>query len=412
MLKKKLLITVGAGASLDFGLPSVAAVDALLDACASGIYPLADDPTSNLYRHCREAIQAYYDRAPRPMLKRWANFEEVLYQLNLLVPYCSDPEHVHGSNALLVPEPLPDVLEFGRTRKPVDGNVLRNLIARLMDALVDHFIEACATVAIDKSAEIAALRSFLQALGEEFDVGIITLNYDNVLAQAWPGLYTGFDLATGIFDPLSVFSRSPWGFLYHLHGSIHFAMTGSLRDMHGITWAMTPAKGHAVYASGRNTQDSMEGTGYPTSVIVAGYGKTQQILRQPFRTYFAQVNRLIHEADSLLFLGYGFGDLHLNSAFSEVRDRRRPTVVVDWAKDDQDPLPFRHDAWAYQLFKSLPTDAYRMSPPGHSGTACIGEIKAANEVEVSNDPDYPLAVWYNGLLAACRHPATIMTHLR
>jgi hypothetical protein len=98
----------------------------------------------------------------------------------------------------------------------------------------------------------------------------------------------------------------------------------------------------------------MEGISYPTSPIVAGYGKTQQILRQPFRTYFAQVSRLVHEADSLLFLGYGFSDLHLNVAFSEVRDRHRPVVVVDWAADDQDPLQFRHDSWSYNLFKTLP----------------------------------------------------------
>jgi len=115
----------------------------------------------------------------------------------------------------------------------------------------------------------------------------------------------------------------------------------------------------------------MEGTAYPTSTIVAGYGKTQQIVRQPFRTYFAQVNRLIQEADSLLFVGYGFGDLHLNAAFSEVRDRRRATVVVDWADDCQDPLPFRSDSWTYNLFKTLPANAHRMSKPGHTAPASI-----------------------------------------
>ncbi len=150
----------------------------------------------------------------------------------------------------------------------------------------------------------------------------------------------------------------------------------------------------------------------PNSPFVAGYGKTQQILRQPFRTYFAQVNRLVHEADSLLFLGYGFGDLHLNALFSEVRGRRRPAVVVDWAKDDQDPLPFRHDNWTYNLFKTLPASAGRMSQAGHTAAACIADLKVADELEISNDPRYPLAVWYNGLLAACRQPQKILAQLR
>jgi len=410
-MKKKLLITVGAGASVDFGLPSVTQLDTVLDACAMGLYPLSSDPASNLYRHCRDAIQTYYGKAPKPALRKWVNFEEVLYQLNLLVPYHSDPDHMHGSNALLTPVSLPDVLEFGRTAKPVDGNVLRNLTNTLMDELIDHFIDACATAAVQKSAQIVQLGDFLKALRDEFDVGIITLNYDNLFTQACPDLYTGFDAATGVFEPLLVLRRSAWDFIYHLHGSIHYAMTGTHHDMHGITWEQTPTKGHSVHAVGRNSQDSMEGTAYPTSTIVAGYGKTQQILRQPFRTYFAQVNRLIHEADSLLFLGYGFGDLHLNAAFSEVRDRRRPTVVVDWASNGQDPLPFRRDAWTYNLFKTLPGNAHSMSKPGHKAPASIDKLKAANEVEASNDPSYPLAVWYNGLLAACQNLSKIRSHL-
>ena len=407
-MKKKLLITVGAGASIDFGLPSVKDVDALFDACAGRLFPLASDPTSNLYRYCREAIESYYGTASKPALRKWENFEEVLYQINLLVPFHSDPIRKHGANALLASKLLPEVLAFDGKPSIVDGNMLRHMGSSLIDALVDCFIDACAGLVANKATEIAELREFLATLSEDFDIGIVTLNYDNVFTQACPELYTGFDLVSGIFEPLSVLRRDDWNFIYHLHGSIHFSMTGYGHDMHGITWATTPAKGHDVHSSGRNDQDSMEGVAYPTSTIVAGYGKMQQILRQPFRTYYAQVNRLVHEADSLLFLGYGFGDLHLNAAFSDASDRYRPVVVVDWAQDDQDPLPFRNDSWSYQLFKTLPSNAGRMSKPGHRAAASIDELKADNEVEASNDPDYPLAVWYNGLLSACQHSNKIV----
>lgn len=120
----------------------------------------------------------------------------------------------------------------------------------------------------------------------------------------------------------------------------------------------------------------------------------------------------MHEADSLLFLGYGFGDQHLNAVFSEARDRRRPVVVVDWAKDDQDPLQFRRDTWSYQLFKMLPGNAHSMGEPGSGVPVSIGNLKAANEVEASNDPGYPLAVWYNGMLATCQYSNKILSHLR
>lgn len=412
MKRKKLLITVGAGASVDFGLPSVSAVNTLLDDCAGKLYPLADNNGSNLYRHCREAIDTYYAGTPEQGLRKFVNFEEVLYQLNVLASYLSDDLRQHGSNALLAARPLPEVLEFNRTRKAVDGQVLRSLTHQLTDTVVDHFVEMCATVGTAKAAEIAELGQFLAALQEKFEIGIVTLNYDNVFTQALPGLHTGFDAATGIFDPMAVLTRKWWNFIYHLHGSVHFAMTGVGHDMHGIRWTATPLKNHTTHAFGRNSQDSIEGTSYPMSSFVAGYGKTQQILRQPFRTYFAQLNRLVHEADSLLFLGYGFGDLHLNAAFSEVRSRRRPIVVVDWAEKEQDSLPFRMDNWTHALFQTLPGNAHTMSWRRHVAPALMSDLKAANELEVSTDSSYPLAVWYNGLLAACQHRKKILRHLR
>ena len=411
-MKKKLLITVGAGGSLDFGLQSVGEVDMLLDSCAATMYPLSLNTHSNLYRHCRDMIATYYDGASTQGTRRWVNFEEVIYQLNGLAPYFSDPLRHHGSNALLMRKPLPDVNELGSLSKPVNGDVLRGLTNILLDHLIDHFIDACASAAINKASEIRLLGEFLTTLRDEFDVGILSLNYDDIFTQACPGLHTGFNAVTGQFEPLSVLARSDWDFIYNLHGSIHFRMSHGPYDLHRIDWTPMPTKDHSVHALGRNTQSSTEGTSYPTSTIVAGYGKTQQILRQPFRTYFAQINRLVHEADSLLFIGYGFGDLHLNAAFSEIRDRRRPTLVLDWADPGQDPLPFRRDTWTYNLFNTLPSDSSRMSSPGHSAPADVGDLKAANEVECSNDPNHPLAVWYNGLLAACRHAGALLPYLR
>ncbi|MBS3025195.1 SIR2 family protein [Acidiphilium multivorum] len=302
--------------------------------------------------------------------------------------------------------------EFGRMVKPVDGGVLRGLSNLLMDHLADHFVDACKLASTNKATEIGHLGNFLRALRKEFDIGIVTLNYDDIFTQATSGLDTGFN-SSGDFEPLSVLTHREWNFIYHLHGSIHFAMTGTPDDrLHGISWRQSPGKDHFIHSTGRSAQNSMEGILYPTSSIVAGFGKTQQILRQPFRTYFAKVNQLVHEADSFLFLGYGFGDLHLNAAFSEARNRPRPTLIIDWANNTQDPLPFRQDNWSYNLFTTLPYDAHKMSAPGMKIPANIKTLKANNEVECSNNPDYPLAVWYNGMLEACKNASALLPYLR
>lgn len=410
-MKKKLLITVGAGASIDFGLPSVWHVDQLLDKCALKTHPLADDPSISLYAYFRDAIQGYYAQNPKKGMAKTANFEEILYQLNLLIPYYTDRNWLHGSKALLKPQHYPEIMYFGSTRRTIDGDVLSSLTAELMDALVEHFIDKCEDVSRTKQRELVGLHQFLNVLQNEYDIGIITLNYDNVFEQALPNLHTGFD-DLGFFEPTSVYGRTDWGFIYHLHGSVNFAMTGVDADLHGITWTKTPTKSHEVQSGGRSRHQSMEGTQYPSSTFIAGYGKPQQLMRQPFSTYFSQAGRVIEEADSILFIGYGFSDQHLNGLFSGVRSKRRPVVVLDWAKDDQDPLQFRQDNWTYNLFETLKCAARVMAAPGRSSAPDVGELKATNEFEVSSDTDRPLAVWYNGLAGACTHPDKILANLK
>jgi SIR2-like domain len=409
MKKKKLLVVVGAGASVEFDVPSVKDVDALFDQIGGEEYPLADGSTSNLYRHIRDAIDTYYEKNPREKLRKRTNFEEVMYQINLLISYTDDPNFSLGSKALVQALPLPDVLAFGRPTS-CNADVLRRLNQLLINGLVDRLIDVSAAATTYKASEIAQLHQFFTALSNEFELGFITLNYDNIITQALPNLYTGFN-SDGHFDPNAVFARTEWGFIYHLHGSVHFAMTGSASDLHRITWRSSPSKDSAAHADGRNTQSSIEGITFPTSPVIAGYGKTQQILRQPFRTYLAQANRLALEADSFLFLGYGFSDLHLNAVFSEIRDRIRPVVVVDFAEDDQDALAYRQDTWSTNLLRTIPTVG-NFSRPGCVAAEAISDLKADREFEVSNNSGSPLAVWYNGMLEACRDPDKVLSHLR
>ncbi|UGQ34317.1 SIR2 family protein [Janthinobacterium sp. PLB04] len=409
-MKKKLLITVGAGASIDFGMPSVSDVDRLIDSHANKNFPLTNDPSSNLYRYCRDAIAQYYVQNPKSGLRKSVNFEEVLYQLNLIAAYHTDKNFSHGSNALLKPVPLPDVDHFGRSTQ-VDAGLLRSISSTAIDTIVNEFIDKCKQATTQKSAEIAALTKFLDDLSNSFDIGILTLNYDNIFTQARPNLYTGFDRKTGSFDAHGVMTRTQWEFIYHMHGSMHFEMQGSSSDMHAISWTRTPATSHVTSSNGRNTQSSMEGTDFPTSTIIAGYGKTQQMMRQPFRTFYAQANRLVHEADSLLFLGYGFGDLHMNALFSEVRNRQLPTVLVDYANNLQDPLPFRMDDWSYNMLRTLQINTHKMSAPGHTAAADIADLKARKELEMSTDPQVRFAVWYDGMAAATQYSQKILHHL-
>jgi hypothetical protein len=67
-------------------------------------------------------------------------------------------------------------------------------------------------------------------------------------------------------------------------------------------------------------------------------------------------------------------------------------VVVAWADDCEDPLPFRSDAWSHNLLRTLPANAAEMSTPGSVSPANIGDLKRAGEFEISNNAACPLGL--------------------
>jgi hypothetical protein len=389
-MKKKLLIIVGAGASIDFGMPSVREIDKLFSDWANQWFPLQDNPKSNLYCYLRDVINRYYESGKNN--KNETNFEEVLYQLNLLDHLSFDPCCEHALKALIE----------GKLFQFRESNNFNILSKELIVKLKNHFIDICKSIDFEK---VRCLRIFLSAIKEKFEIGIITLNYDDVFTQTLPDLFTGFD-ENGKFNARLLLNRSDWNFIYHLHGSIHFSVTDNT-----ISWFNKPEEDNELSLDIESEYNKMiyrEGLSFYLHPIIAGYGKTLQVLRQPFRTYFAHANYLVNEADNFLFLGYGFGDEHLNALFSDIRDdRKRKIVIISKESEKQQSLPCRKDLWSYNLHRAI---GFCFTPQ-YSCPENIKEFLDNNELEVSDSPDFPLAVWYNGMLEACKHPDKILAHL-
>jgi len=89
-----------------------------------------------------------------------------------------------------------------------------------------------------------------------------------------------------------------------------------------------------------------------------------------------------------------------------------PSVLVHWAPDDQDSLANRFDDSSYNLARTLLYNANRMSAPGKIVPAYIGDLKQNHELEVSNDSSFRLAVWYNGMIEATKHPGKMLANLK
>lgn len=411
---KKLLIVAGAGASIEFGMPSVSAIDDLFDNWALEILPLKDDRSKSLYTWVKEQLSDYASQNPRNRMGAIMNFESVLYTIQTLSGLHRDIDW-HKFNNRAMPfvdlKDTPEVIRFEQ-EKVANGDDFGLLYSYLIDKLLVHFREKCATLSADKAAELDLLRDFFNELKTKFEIGFVNLNYDNVIISALPDLETGYDINSGEFSRNRLIHPN-WNFCYHMHGSVHFDMRGSETEMHKIFWNNDLTSTFSGNSSGRSGVNTTEGTQHVQSAIITGLDKANQILREPFGSYFMRVDQLVNEADAVLFLGYGFADMHLNQVFPFMRHdgKERKVVVIDWAADDQDGLSFRHDDWTYGLFQTVPYNGHEMNDGVSRESNSASYYKQNNILEKSSNPEYPLAVWYNGLLEACRNPQAIIDEL-
>lgn len=413
--KKKLLVVSGAGSSVDFGMPSVNRIHDDFLAWAATHYPLARNPERSLYSHLYRRVVLYLTRHVSPPLLTKPTFEDILYLVYALAATWPANAFTSGFGSVVQRRKLPKVLETGVV-KCVDENVLRFFAARLVDALLSDIRARCIREETSPNNWFSNYQGLFDALQSRFEVSVATTNYDNLAVRALPAHETGFDVrGNGDFSARRLFQRSTWECLLHLHGSVHFAMRPGAHGLHTVFWRQKLPTGDNQNAFGRNGQYTKEGIVFPISTIIAGYGKTAQIQLQPFRTMYSELDRLVLEADAVLFLGYGFGDAHVNNAFAGFHDHRnRPVVMVDYAADNVSrlgsrlPESSRALEEAAQLFN---VDAHSMRWSGDSEITTGAALRNSLEFERATGQNQKLSIWYSGMHAACTNPDRILGEL-
>lgn len=413
--RRKLLVVAGAGAAMDFGMPSVTGVHDLLLESAARYFSLADKPDENLYGFLYEAVRAYWSANTESYLGKTPNFEDVLYAISVLASTYPAGIFTGVLGAFVTPKAFPEVIHIG-TRKPVDANVLTHLSQQLVDDLMAEFRNCCREPKPGLRPRIDELGRFFAVLAGEFNVAVVTTNYDDLIYRSLPNIVTGFDPDRGLFEPGRIMDRRSWPCLLHLHGSVHFDMDITDGDLHGIKWQDDLNAQFHQNSFGRSTLRTKEGNQFPTSSIIAGYGKTEQMQRLPFRTYYSELDRLVHSSDSMLFLGFSLLDAHVRQAFSDYRDRRnRPVVFIDYADDDtmlagQDFD--RRDTGPARALRVFRVDARSTECLGHKSPGVVNDVKAARDFERCVEPGRRLSIWYGGMLEACTNAHKIVSELR
>jgi SIR2-like domain len=400
-VKKKLLVILGAGSSVEQGVPSVRDIDAKMAAWARKW--AAETGYQDYFGKLWWAISKYYsegDRRYRP----GPDFEKVLGEMVALSHWMTPAPWGDTLRQTACGGCAPPDLEFPvdpfTEHAPYNATIaIEDQKDTLLAALARHM--RAESLAIDRAGEPAnRYKRLIDGLRESFDLGIYNLNYDTAAINAWPEAYSGFG-ESGQFDPQTVHRRAEWNFIYHLHGSVHH----SLSHEHGgdIRWRndLTDAA-HFFDKPVTSTNDKRsEGRSFSRGTLIAGGYKLDQLLTEPFHSFQAALIRHVYNADAILVGGYGFADVHINRALQNRVGSvagRVPVMVLDYATPKADPMMFRHDSWANELSGTLaaPGDFFRglRNPSAPSPN----ELAAEKAFEVS--APHKVAIWHAGFTSA------------
>lgn len=401
MGKKRLLILAGAGASVEFGMPSVSSLDTILSCAASKYFMLSSDSKKNLYQYISEVLANYWKNNRTPVSGSQPNFEDILLTIMSLEALYPAGIFTGPIGAFVDIKNIPEVDHFGH-RKAAGPAIFSHLVSFTVDTLLEEFRSRC----VRPVPNLTQLENFFNVLSDKFDVSIITTNYDGLIHRCVPKNNTGFR-SDGSFDPEILFSRENWSCTLQLHGSVHFNMEIEAHDLHAIHWKDDLAGPFAPNSSGRSQNPSSGGIMFPTSVIVAGGSKSEQILRQPFRSYYSEMDRVIQESEALLICGFGFADMHITQAFSGYWGKKNnPTVVIDYADDGEmlagSGFGGPSTTTAERVARMAGVMPGKLISRGFSFPDTVDKLKIAKDFQRCREPGQRLSLWYNGMLEACR----------
>jgi hypothetical protein len=441
--KPKLLVILGAGSSVELGMPSVGEIDRLMmlraDEWTRDNRNIAPPNWPDFFRlvwENREAAKRTAEQAGTSLLGMMLqpNYERCLGDLQALM---------NGTLPTFGLIPANHTAELCKTaglggdnRNPPEEikqwvyGAMGDLLGRLTHEFRERSrnSEPGRMLEVDRRDEFARYRGFFAALRERFDLGVYNLNHETVALTALDGIYLGFDRSSGCFEAAAVQSRQEWDFLYHLHGSVHFTFGGADGSAPSsacegeIRWAANIPH-QAWYQVTRPPRMASDGRWGVPSLLVAGGWKLDQLQMEPFQTFYSTLPQHAHEADAILIAGYGFGDEHVNSVLKNVlkarEGHRPPVMVLDFLDPEKRPLEGERrtghefvertqSRWQSDVLTKLgmwdggPKSGHdfqrakRLDQPLPETEH--GEPVRAEEYAVCFEDAYPVAVWFGGML--------------
>lgn len=387
--KRRAVVVVGAGASVEYGIPVTADFGALID---QAIY---DDTYCNsvggtaAYVEVKGKLETYYQNAAE------AHFERIYHVLHELTMHRTTP----GAVAKFLPVMYPFL----------DATVsyTRQALNAACETMLKFIYQHVSTICEQPKFSVVPFGALFERMSEQYVPRVYTTNYDDFVGQATiDAFFTGFTASHGNhldFDPKAYWSQWDVPGLFHIHGSIHMGFPHDMpHDIGDVAWY--PSRQEALqYATFNGSgRERMDGTFVARSSIVTGLDKLSRLQQSPYTFYYAGFSRDVMEADVVIVLGSGLADLHLNTYLKAARRARSdlPILFVGyWGREQEDfysSIHFELGDRDISLFHDLRIDLFNVRE---------GQYRAVDGWTV--DAQGTAAVWADGFQSFLNKPTAL-----
>lgn len=265
-----------------------------------------------------EHLKAYYSKESESV-----NFEDIFHALEML----SSLQTANNEKTVKTSRSVFGMLcnikeEFGHVSPTLIYTGMRNLI----ETVIENVGEFESEVYKEKW-----FSDFFKSIQEKMPIDVFSLNYDTWLEQIIEDYNDGFVPISEThqkFSPNQLFSNKDMlSTINHLHGQICFTThlpTGSSRFLtdgwyKANRYDLVKNLGTFSKYTGfmKTTQAAEQVYQYP---IITGLRKNDKIMTPPFDAYYTHLYQQLRYNKNLLIIGYGFGDLYINSLLNQFRN--------------------------------------------------------------------------------------------
>lgn len=265
-----------------------------------------------------EQLRKYYHLEPDNI-----TFEDIFHTLEMMRSLSSTENKLTRKRFKSVFGMLCDI-------KEEYSGIPQALVYSGMQDLIDTVVDSIAEFENDVNKEMW-FGSFFKGLQDALGIDVFTLNYDTWLEQIFEEYNDGFVPVCDThqeFDAKILFNpANKCPTINHLHGQICFTGYSPSEPMHFLTDGWYKANDYDVI---KNLKVYPKHSGYMTTTqaaeqvfeypIITGLRKNDKIMMSPFDTYYNHFFQQLRCNKRLLIIGYGFGDLYINSLLSQFRN--------------------------------------------------------------------------------------------